>query len=77
MNKVIATAVFSVIAGGLVAGLAVAVYFLQISNDDLQNRMNELTLQKSTLIGEVEKAEAEQSRLKKEALENNVFLGNP
>jgi len=65
------------IGGAGLAGLAVAVYFLHTSNDALEERLRELQASRDSLITTVEAAEAEGERLKREALEHNVFLGNP
>jgi hypothetical protein len=62
------------IAGAIIAGLATAAYFLILSNDKLENEVEELRNTRNALITEVEKVSAEGERLKAQALQQNVFL---
>lgn len=73
-EKSMATHTGMAIVGGLIVGLAVATYFLYVSNNTLQERVDELEVRRDVLAGEQEEALAESIRLKEEATKNGVFL---
>lgn len=66
--------ILAFLGGALITGLAVAVYFLGLSNDKLEAEAEMLRNTRNNLITTVQEVEAESARLKAQALENDVFL---
>lgn len=62
------------VIGAAITGLAVAVYFLHVSNNTLEEEVQKLRNTRDNLVSQTEAAQAESERLKSEALEHDVWL---
>jgi outer membrane murein-binding lipoprotein Lpp len=68
---------FAAVVGGIIVAAGGSLYWLNKDNTRLENEKAHLEAQVQTLNQRAEELSAEGERLKAEALQNNVFLGNP
>lgn len=73
-NKVVATAILSLIIGGVVSGGVVHGIWIQTDRERLVEVNKELTIDKINLQSELMEKDADLVYLKTEALKDNVFL---